>query len=299
MRFFSKKSLQQKIIFYRKWFVGFSVIVIFLIAVIVFFLLKPADRQINWPTIIGGFLIGVAGSLIASLIFILIYSEREKRVEDVLDLGLIDAWNNRRGSAPPEEQPIHWLKIVTSARNSCILMGTSLSGYCTVGHDWIEFQKFVREKISKVNFDILFLDPRKPVANLRAKEEMTVKNKNTYNRIYIGITEFWKLKQSLDIRNKEKFKMYVYQSIPTFSVTFADNYMIVTHYLPNAANEDCPAYGLIDFKRLREGEGLYHVYEANLKALKEPGNEITGANFAEIIKAAQDGEEMINKEFRE
>ena len=116
---------------------------------------------------------------------------------------------------------------------------------------------------------------------------MKVGHQNTFNRIHDGINGFWEFKKKELNSHTEKFKMFVYDVIPTFSATLADNFMVITHYLPNEANKDCPAFGLINFKFFKKPESLYHVYNKNLIAMIDNALEIKDDNIKVLLDAAK------------
>lgn len=218
-----------------------------------------------------GFVIGIPASLLTSLVILYIFDKYNDKVEHIIKLGLIKVWHNRHAK---ERITINWLDVVCSARDLCVIMGKSNSGYCD---DMKPLAEFVRKNIRKVNFKVFFLHP-----SLADREDLAKLDKS--------IAEFGKLKfdrdQLVDAETRkllqDRFQLFTYNFSPTFSATMVDNYMVVTHYLKYTRNEDCPAYELVDlgfFFERKGGRGqLFGVYKDNLDELEKAAKEIRTEN---------------------
>jgi hypothetical protein len=259
------------------WPLG-TVLLIGIVATLVALVLRA--RTIDVPTII----VGVGVSLIATAIAGMVLAGREATLARIRDSGLVYVWANRMGRAPREQQAIHWVNEIYKARTSCVLVGTSLSGYSV--HDRAAFERAVRQLISTVKFTLLLLDPESPAADIREEEEERL-GEHTKLRTWTSIEALLKLREALG-EAKTKFEIRLYSDLPTFALSWIDGYMIVTHYLPGIKNANCPAYALWDLHPFKANEGqLYYMFAENVDQIKERTKLIADGNRQEYLDKAR------------
>lgn len=262
-------NLKRRVILY-------SQIILFCISVIlvaVAFIARQylANRYLN---IFEPLLFGISGSLFAVCFASLILLPREEWQEHFIKMGITEVWENRKGRSETSQQVIPWFELVERAKRKCLLLGISLSGYVDDENALDEFERIIQKSIKSVKFNILFLDPDCQCAKLRNIEERKF-GEHTIERIMTAICNYWELREKLSEKYRENFMLYIYQSTPTFSVTWLDNYMIVTHYLPKTPDTNCPALG-VHAARIGKGEtGLYDVYQRNVELIKNDAQLLT------------------------
>jgi hypothetical protein len=112
--------------------------------------------------------------------------------------------------------------------------------------------------------EVFFLNPNGDAAKVRSGED----DKNItplLPRIRASIREVWSIREELGEKEKERLKLYVYDATPSLGLTWIDNRMLVTHYLPTIMNLTSPALR-VEYKP--SADTLYAVYEDNLRGIR-------------------------------
>jgi hypothetical protein len=114
---------------------------------------------------------------------------------------------------------------------------------------------------------MFFLDPTKPAAETRARED---KGRDTRRTISESIQFVWALRSNLEGPLKERLKLYVYEATPSCGVVWIDSFMVVTHYLPGSANVTSPSLLVRPVSGASGRPDLYEVYARNVKTIETP-----------------------------
>jgi hypothetical protein len=221
---------------------------------------------------LAGVLAGVGGSILATVIVTWAGPAGEEVYQSFLRLGVKKFWADR--SLVDNDQWVKWLK---GAQMRCTLLGHAHG-------EWVRDDGFaptlVERLTSGVNVEVFFLDPKGTAAELRHNED-SKGLRDTQRRIRTSIKELWAISEGLKAEVRARLTIYVYNCTPSLGVTWIDNWMLVTHYLPGSINKTSPAL-LVEFRA--DGRSPYAVYEANVARIREASSvKITDQNVQRYI----------------
>jgi len=204
----------------------------------------------------------------------------EQAYEEFLSLGISKAFPSR-----DKVESTQWVKWLRSAKRKCVLLGTSHSKWCTDA----DFRDALEDRLrNDVTVVIFFLDPTKPAARVRAKEEAI--GRDTLSEIKNAIRVLWRIRADLQPARREKLKLYVYEATPSMGVTWVDDrFMVVSHILAGSLNVTSPCLLLEPGRYHSEDKGLYETYAKNVHSIEhEYSTEVREENVHNYIPEEQD-----------
>jgi hypothetical protein len=223
-------------------------------------------------------LAGVGGSVLATVLVGFLGSDGDKVYQAFLRLGVTEFYSSRNRFEDTE-----WVTWLRQAQHKCVLLGQAHGKWCTDRG----FRPALLERVKAgVIVEIFFLDPTGSAAKVRSDED----EQNItplLPRIRASITVLWNIRQELGAEEKERLKLYVYNATPSLGLTWIDNRMLVTHYLPTIMNLTSPALR-VEYKPA--SDTLYAVYEDNMQGIHKEkfSTLITDANFDKYTNEGAD-----------
>jgi hypothetical protein len=182
--------------------------------------------------------LAVSASVLASLIVAAIALERAAIADDFAAAGVIRIFINRKQDIPDEA----WARLLAGVHKHFKVLGTSSHGYLNDPTAKEETERAIREALTrpKVTVEFLWLNPESQHAKIRESEEGV---RALISDTCEAIAFFYDLATSLPPKQAERVSLRVYKSLPTCGITWADDNLIVTHYLAGRLNLRAP--GLI------------------------------------------------------
>jgi hypothetical protein len=189
--------------------------------------LKPDTR----PGIV---LLGLATSILAAVGLAFAAAEREEFGQRILDLGVQAIFDDRLKDLKEE----WWTELLGRTKREFRVLGVANHGYLNRQEakraTEAALQKALTRKGAEVEF--LWLDPEHALAELREEEEKRSLRSDTCESIIF----FWELREKLSDEQKGRFSMRCYNAVPTCGLSWADDYVVVTHYLAGQLNLRAP-----------------------------------------------------------
>lgn len=212
---------------------------------------------------------GIGTSMLAAILVSFAGPNGEETYQKFLQMGVTDFYPNR--NMVPNESWVDWLEC---AQRSCILLGQAHG-------EWIRDDRFEPALVSRltagVRVQIFFLDPTKPEATVRQREDQ--QKLDTKKRIEDSIRALWEIRGRLNEAEKERLTVFTYHATPSLGVTWIDDWMLVTHYLAGFNNLTAPALRVESNPNPRSP---YAVYAKNVDRIREKFSEIvTEANVTD------------------
>jgi hypothetical protein len=218
-----------------------------------------------------GVLSGVGGSILATVIVTLTGPAGDEVYQRFRSLKITEFWSDR--SKVENDQWVKWLR---GAQMRCILLGHS-------NGEWLRddgFESALTERLAAgKTVEIFFLDPGGDGAALRQKEDSRGL-RDTKRRIRDSIRALWEISERLDPEARTKLTIFVYDSTPSLGVTWIDDWMVVTHYLPGSTNRTAPA---LKVEAHQDLTCPYAVYELNVNHIRTKSIPLTSANIGRYI----------------
>jgi hypothetical protein len=188
------------------------------------------------PTSRGGAIaVGLSASILASLIVAAIALERNEFADGLYGLGIEQIFKNRKQDLPDEL----WTSLLRGARRHFRVLGMASHGYLNSDPAREETRAALNAALGRDNVEVemLWLDPMHELANLREQEE----NRRGLRRDTCdSIAFFWSLRAGMAEDRATRLRLREYRSIPTCGITWADDYLVVTHYLSGELNLTAP-----------------------------------------------------------
>jgi hypothetical protein len=182
--------------------------------------------------------LAVSASVLASLIVAAIALERAAIADDFTAAGVMRIFVNRKKDIPDEA----WARLLAGVHDHFKVLGTSSHGYLNDSTAKEDTEQAIRKALTrpKVTVEFLWLNPESQLAKIRESEEGV---RALVSDTCEAIAFFYDLAASLPPEQAERVSLRVYKSLPTCGITWADDYLIVTHYLAGRLNLRAP--GLI------------------------------------------------------
>lgn len=180
-------------------------------------------------------MLGIATSILASVVVAATALEREEFAQGILDLGVQQIFHDRLTDI---DQGI-WTQLLRDTRGHFRVLGMANHGYLSSN----EAQQLTAESLRtalgrpKVEVEFLWLNPNNDAAMLRESEEG---ERGLRRDICTSIVFFWGLRKELPREQAERFSMREYNNLPTCGLTWSDHFMVVTHYLAGELNLRAP-----------------------------------------------------------
>lgn len=224
----------------------------------------------------GIILLGLATSLIAAVALALATIEQEEFAQRILDLGVQSIFDDRNKGL---EEGV-WTELLGRTKREFRVLGMANHGYLSSPEAKGETEDALKKALGrkKAEVEFLWLDPEHDLAKLREKEE---RRRGLRRDTCASIIFFWEVREQLSDEQKERFSMRSYEAVPTCGLSWADDYMVVTHYLAGQLNLRAPGVVLRGsipsyerlFARFRKDEAstpnLVKRYTSNYQAIKE------------------------------
>jgi len=206
-----------------------------------------------WAGVLGG----IGGSILATVLVSFAGPAGDRVYHNFLSLGVEDFYPSR--SHFPSERWVNWLR---EAKRQCILLGHAHGNWC----DDPNFKAALIDRLREgVRVEMFFLDPTGQGIETRKKEDGRGQ-RNTTARISSSIKIMWNIQEDLDASIRDKLILRVYDATPSVGVTWIDNSMLVTHYLPGSVNLTSPCL----LAEPRAGsKSVYMVYEENVRVIRD------------------------------
>jgi hypothetical protein len=192
------------------------------------------------PTTRGGaILLGLSTSMLASIVVAAVALEKNEFAETVSRLGIRTIFGNRKREVPDD----WWTELLRDSRRHFRVLGTANHGYLQ-NSDVVrqETQSALETALGRDGVQIVFLwlDPELATAEQREKEEA---RRTLRSDTCDAIKFFWDFRTGLSQDEAKRLQLRVYKALPTCGITWADDDIIVTHYLTGELNLTAP--GLI------------------------------------------------------
>jgi hypothetical protein len=219
--------------------------------------------------------VSIATSVLASVFVSAIALERQEFAQVILDLGVERIFHDRRAEIPGH----FWPSLIESTDNFFGLLGTANHGYLSTAAVEEETRNAFRAAFKKKSFsaELLWLDPENDLAIHREDEEH---RRGTRIDTISSIEFFAGLRTELNV-GADRFRLRTYTAMPTCGITWADDRLVVVHYLTGRLNLQSPGL-LLDaaagarskLQRALLGGGrtnptLVEVYRNNFREVSE------------------------------
>lgn len=229
--------------------------------------------------------VGAGASVVASAIVLIIFFNRDSLAHRVMQYGVVKLFHDRHVELPKE----FWSELLNGARHYVRILGVANHGYLNMAGGALKEEE--RNALSavlqreRVIVTILWLDPRSGIAEQRDEEEERGTRLDTIE----SIAAFSQFRGSLPENIRGRMELKVYTATPTFGITWVDNSMVVTNYLPETPNQHSPGL-VLTYSRIekalkmieRDFAAMYEVYSANFKAIDEVSTPVTPELLAEL-----------------
>jgi len=226
----------------------------------------------------GSFLVGVGAAIVAAAIFAYLSPFNEPAFRRFLSMSIGNFWPSRRAI-----QENYWVDHLHAAEEKCTLLGIAHGGWCKDDR----FLPTLHERLNHgLSFEMFFLDPDSPAAELRATEEKKQRHgRNTKEEIKQSIAKMWEFRCGLEPGLIDRFRLCVYTATPSCGLMWIDRTMLVTHYLAGLPDETSPALLLMPPESGIEGS-LYNTYAKNLEEIKKTSTLIVDENVGRYLPEA-------------
>lgn len=180
-------------------------------------------------------MLGVATSVLAAVGLALTAVEREEFAQRILDLGVQGIFDDRLKDLDEKL----WTELLSETKREFRVLGMANHGYLSSSETRKETEDALRAALDrkKAEVEFLWLDPEHQLAALREEEE----GKRGLRRdTCASIIFFWEIREKLNDEQKNRFSLRSYKAVPTCGLSWADDYMVVTHYLAGQLNLRAP-----------------------------------------------------------
>jgi hypothetical protein len=177
--------------------------------------------------------LGTGSSLIAAALFTWLYEFREGFTQAILAQGLMDLFPSRFRRF----DEAYWPELVGSTRDHFKVLGVANHGYMGTADAEQQSREAIRAAVERgVVVEILWLDPDSSMAEARDLQE----KRGTRRDIVDAIDWFWRLRDGLGEQLQNRLTLLEHRAIPACGLTWADEQLIVTHYIAGQNNLDSP-----------------------------------------------------------
>ena len=232
--------------------------------------------------------VSLSTGILASAIVAAVALEREDFAQAISDLGVQSLFKDRKS----EFDDGYWLGLLRSSNSSFRVLGVANHGYINDEQAKEESrQEFLRAVRQRKSIEILWLTPDdNPAADMREKEEQRSTRRDTVNAIEF----FWELREGLTEEEQQRFSLKEYKALPTCGITWADNQLVVTHYLSGRLNLRAPGFvlgsSLFRYDRFVKALGLSQdtspplaqVYARNYREVAGKSSPLTGERLTQL-----------------
>ncbi|HEX8103245.1 MAG TPA: hypothetical protein VF533_11580 [Solirubrobacteraceae bacterium] len=231
-------------------------------------------------TAAGAVLVSVGTSLAASVIVAAFALEREAFAQLIMDLGVDALFRDRKREFDDD----FWTRMVERARSHYRVLGTANHGYWHDEQAREDTKRTLRDAIVKrqVEVEFLFLRPDGDLCGRRGKEEQ----RDTRKDALASIEQFWLFRESLPEDARRRLLLKEYEVTPSCGITWADDTLLVTHYLAGRNNLGSPGILLRSGRPMLQGvlrpvsgseppAPLTDIYIRNYREIASPAKSTT------------------------
>ena len=257
----------------------------YLIAFLMGLVLVALGIPIPFPTSVTNLLIATGAGLIAAAAVAYLAVPRDELADALWELGVIRLLVNR--SELTDED---YVRLVTSARREYRALGTANHGYINTETAKAEFQgAFMGAAARGVKIEIMYLNPDGDLVTHRSNEE----GRNTKKDALESIQFFSGLRTDLPT-HKDNIKLFEYDLTPSCGIVWADDHLVVTHYMPARANVLAPGIVLRETNQSRwlrtlpwvghRPTKLTRVYTGMYEQVRGKAKEMSDQRIADLLK---------------
>jgi hypothetical protein len=238
--------------------------------------------------LLGVLTLGVGTSLIAAAFYTLLAEFRQEFADRLLEQGLVDLFPSRLRRF--EEG--FWPNLIDSTNDHYRVLGVANHGYMRREEPRQESRRALLAALERgVVVEILWLNPERRLAADREREE----KRATRRDIVDSIDWFWNLRKGLGEDLQARLRLKLHAAIPSCGLTWADDRLIVTHYIAGQNNLDSPgmvlstsALGLFrPLRRLAPGHtrraALAQAYINTYKEVEAQATELSETGVAALL----------------
>jgi hypothetical protein len=186
-------------------------------------------------TIAGALVLSVSASVLASLVVAAIALERSEFADYLLGLGIDQVFQDRLQDIPPKL----WTDLLGGVHHQFSVLGMANHGYLNSAEAKSETTDALKKALERKNVrvEFLWIDPTSDLAKSRETEEGT---RGLRRDACESILWFSELAATLPDEQRRRLSLRQYSALPTCGITWADNQLIVTHYLAGELNLRAP-----------------------------------------------------------
>lgn len=242
-----------------------------------------------WPHLLTATLLAIGGAVLAAAILAYLALPTEEIAQYLWDRGLSDVFLNRRNDLPTE----FWLGLINKSRHHFKTLGPAHHGYLS-DHDTREaFNAAFRNAINRgVEIELLWLKPESDEAKIRESEE----GRDTRWDAVDAMEFFSGFKAQVAAKPTGRLTMWEYVATPSCGIVWADNQVVVTHYLSPKPNLFAPGLILRQTEPQPKGprkllnqvlprtKQLPDIYTGMYNEIREKATEITAERLAALVE---------------
>lgn len=246
------------------------------VAALVGVLLAAIGALIGLTNFWGVLLLGIGSALIAASAYAMLTRLEDRFAERLREQGLIDFFPSRLRHFDDD----YWPNLMSSAQHHYKVLGVANHGY--MGRE--AAKTATRDAITSavrrdVHVEFLWLDPDSGFAHARDDEEERTTRRDTVD----SLAWFWDLRHTLLENEQRLLSLYTYDAvIPSCGLTWADDQLVVAHYIAGQNNLDAPgmilstAITLPRLGQLAHALGIHHGRAETAKAYMDTYAEAKG-----------------------
>ncbi len=231
----------------------------------------------------GAVLAGVGTGLVSAAAYAKITGLRSELADRLINQGIDDVFENRSRDFSDDD----WSQLLQSARTHYRVLGTANHGYLRNQPTADQTEEDLRGAAQRgVSIQVLWLDPRSTQAAIRDSQEQ----RDTIADTARSIVWFCGVRERMPSSVRGKLEFLLYDDIPSCGITWADEQLVVSHYLAASLNLDSPGLVLrapaLRVGRLRMHVGpvpaLTRLYEQHYKQVLASAEELTTEQVEEM-----------------
>ncbi len=186
-------------------------------------------------TIEGALVLSISASVLASLIVAAIALERNEFADYLLGLGIAQVFQDRLHEIDEKL----WTDLLGGVEQHFFVLGMANHGYLNSDVAKQETQDALKKALARedVRVQFLWIDPESRAALTREAEEG---ERGLRRDVCDSILWFSSVATELPAPQRARLSLREYSSLPTCGITWADNQLIVTHYLAGELNQRAP-----------------------------------------------------------
>ncbi len=184
---------------------------------------------------VGTIILALSAPILASLVVAAIALERNEFADGLYGLGIEQIFKNRAQDLPDTL----WTDLLSTSLRHFRVLGMANHGYLNSDSAREVTRNALLAALArkKVTVEFLWLDPILDIADLREEEEG---RRGLRRDTCDAIAFFWSFRKELAPDKANRLTLRKYKALPTCGITWADDNLIVTHYLSGELNLTAP-----------------------------------------------------------